>query len=210
MDKKAVCVYAISLFLLFIVVIVVGIYPYFLTIKTRPIIQPKPPPPYAYLIPIVQSKQPKLDPITATEIAKSIYQNSKKYQFPPELIIALIEQESSFIPTSTSSAKCIGLMQINPKAHPKKIEGLKHYQLYYINNNIEIGCQILKEYYNATGVISEALEKYLGVNNKSYVLNILKNFTNSMIEKNSIENELFRKSEEKICYNKGKKEGMKE
>jgi len=146
---------------------------------------PPKPPPYEYLSDIIHTKQPKLDPILVEEIAKSTYQQSQKFHLPPELIIALMEKESSLIPTSTSKANCIGLLQINPTAHPEKVEPFEVYQLYYVDTNIKIGCQILKEYYDSTQSISEALKKYLGADSKTYLTDILTSFTDQIILKNN-------------------------
>lgn len=144
---------------------------------------PPKPPPYEYLIPIISSKQLKLDPAFTNEIAKSIHKYSKEFNIPAELIISIITVESAFIPTSTSSANCVGLLQINPKAHPEKIEGLENYQLYHIDNNIKIGCRILKEYYEATGSINDTLTKYLGKADQGYNNRILSSFADLMISK---------------------------
>lgn len=139
------------------------------------------PPPYSYLEALIQNKQPKLDPTLTKVIAESVYKNSKEFLLPPELIIALMERESLIIPTSTSKADCIGLMQVNPKAHKEKMVGIDIVQLYYVDNNVKIGCQILKEYLNETKSITGALKKYLGAENKEYMLDILSTFTDSIL-----------------------------
>jgi hypothetical protein len=144
---------------------------------------PPKPPPHEYLIPIISNKQLKLDPVFTNEIAKSIHKYSNEFNIPAELIISIITVESAFIPTSTSSANCVGLLQINPKAHPEKIEGLENYQLYHIDNNIKIGCRILKEYYEATGSINDTLTKYLGKEDSKYNNRILSSFADLMISK---------------------------
>jgi hypothetical protein len=144
---------------------------------------PPKPPPYEYLILIISDQQPKLDPILSQTIAKSIHKYSKEFNIPAELIVAIITVESAFIPTSTSSANCVGLMQINPKAHPEKIEGFEIHQLYYIDTNIKIGCRILKEYYAATGSINETLTKYLGKEDQKYNNRVLSSFADLMISK---------------------------
>ena len=139
---------------------------------------------------LIQTKQPKLDPSTAKEIALAVEKYSKKFSFPPELIICLIERESSFHkkafskPTPNSKLGCMGLMQINPVAHLKKLKKLniKSDEIYHIDSNVHIGTMILKEYYDKTKTISGALKKYLGVNSKSYMLAILVNFTDLMIK----------------------------
>ena len=152
--------------------------------QSIPKIQPRAPT-IEHIIRIIQNKQPKLDPTTTKEISKAILIYSKKFQFPPELIIAIIERESSFNPVAISKSDCVGLMQINPTAHPKKLDALniKGTQIFNIDNNIHLGCLILYEYYNSTGTISEALKKYLGANNRAYLLDILTSFTDLMIMK---------------------------
>lgn len=140
-------------------------------------------PPHAYLTSLIQKKQPKLSKSTAQEIARAVYKYSRP--FPPRLIIALIERESSLIPHKTSKSNCIGLMQINPEAHPGKVAGFSRSELYDIDTNVKIGCMILREYYDLTGTISGALKRYLGADNIKYKMDILTNFTDEIILKNS-------------------------
>ena len=56
-------------------------------------------------------------------------------------------------------------MQIYPKFHKEKIEALgikDNREIYHIDNNINIGCQIFKEYYEASkGDLDETFHKYL-------------------------------------------------
>ena len=132
---------------------------------------------------IISTKQPKLDPIIVTKISSTIEKYSEEYKIPQELIIAIIEIESSFRPTVTSSQNCIGLMQINPKAHPEKIKDMSIYEVYHIDNNIRIGCQIFNEYYKAARSIDGALSKYYGANNKEYINKTLTSFTDMIMNK---------------------------
>jgi hypothetical protein len=132
---------------------------------------------------VIQKLQPKIDPTTAKEIANSVEKYSEQYNFPPELIVAIINQESTFKSLATSSANCVGLMQINAKMHKEKLTKLniKGDQIFHIDNNIHVGCLILKEYYDSTQTISGALKRYLGANNKGYLLAILSNFADLVI-----------------------------
>jgi soluble lytic murein transglycosylase-like protein len=152
-------------------------------------IPPKPPTivqPTKDLSKIIQIAQPKIDPAVAEEVAKSVKKYSKEYGFPPELIIAIIKQESAFRPMTVSKANCVGLMQINAKMHQEKLTKLnvKGAQIFHIDNNIHLGCLILKEYYDATGTVSGALKKYLGATNHGYLLAILSSFADLVITKN--------------------------
>lgn len=141
------------------------------------------------IIPIVLIEQnknpvlimnPRVDKIVADEILKSVEMYC--YPFPKELIISLIYRESSFNPLSESKSGCLGLMQICPKQHPEKVRGYDRNELFSININIKIGCQILREYYERNKDIRKALISYLGAKNKSYVNDVLTGFTNFTIE----------------------------
>lgn len=134
---------------------------------------------------IVQNKQPKLDPALTQPIANAISKYSKEFNLPELLIISLIERESSFNPQAVSSANCIGLMQINPKAHTDKLkeQNINRNQLFHIDNNIHLGVRILSEYYKQTQSIEKALMKYVGGNQAGYVCDILASYTDLTISK---------------------------
>jgi len=134
---------------------------------------------------IIIQQQPRIDPLLSKPIADAVLKYSKKYNFPPELIIALINRESKFRPMVVSSANCVGLMQINPPAHPEKLKklGIKGTEIFHIDNNVHLGCMILREYYNSTQSIKKALTKYVGGKHPSYVIDILSNFTDLSIKK---------------------------
>ena len=141
-----------------------------------------------YLSNIIQKKQSRLDPAIAEQIAKSILKSSKKYGFPPEIILALIKRESTFIPTLTSKAGCRGLMQINPPKHLEKLKsrGLTENspKIFYITPNIDIGCQILREYYDVeNGNIRKALKRYVGGKHDTYLTDVTVEFTSLILSK---------------------------
>ena len=133
---------------------------------------------------IIKKIQPKLDPVICNMIANTVIKYSNEYQLPPEFIICIIEQESHFKLFSISSANCKGLMQINPAAHPEKLKKLKieNGNIFHIDNNIHLGCMILREYYNKTKDIEKALVRYVGGNNQKYVNAILSSFATIIIE----------------------------
>lgn len=127
--------------------------------------------------------QPKIDFKVAKIISDKVIEHSNFYGLSPALIISLIHRESSFNTLAVSSAKCVGLMQINPAAHPDKIENfeLEYYDLFMIDHNIKLGCMILHEYYLRDQDIRKALTRYVGGKHETYVSDILAAYANYQI-----------------------------
>lgn len=125
---------------------------------------------------------PKLDPGVKAIYVESIYNNSKRNNLDPCLIVSIIYRESEFNSMVTSSAACVGSMQVNPKAHPEKVKAYTSDELYFIDNNIKIGCDILKEYY-AKGKIREALQRYVGRTHQTYVNDVLSTYAVLRLER---------------------------
>jgi len=114
-----------------------------------------------------------IDPSLAGIIANSIKSNAKEYGIPPFFIVAMINRESEFNPMAKSKAGAIGLMQIIPKYHKESMDklGIDQSKLFHIDNNIKLGCYILKTMYD--GNIVSTLYKYVGSENNNYVLDIV-------------------------------------
>ena len=93
------------------------------------------------------------------KIANAVRSASKKYDVDPNLILAVIQTESNFNPNAKSRAGAIGLMQIMPS-------NFKHLGVsngYDIEDNINAGTKLLKEYMNKyNGSIEMALMAYNG------------------------------------------------
>lgn len=120
--------------------------------------------------------EPRLDPKVAKIYADAVSESSKKYHLPPAIIVSMIDKESyKYGPLSISKAGCVGLMQINPKAHPDKIKNLSKEELFHVDKNIDIGCRILRDYIGSEGSIEKALHKYSG-GAKDYVEDVLIRF----------------------------------
>lgn len=137
---------------------------------------------------IIKRLRPQLDDEIVNLIDSSIIKYSYEYRLPPEFVVYLMDRESRFSPLAKSSAGAMGLMQIMPSAHKDKLEkmGITVQQIYHIDNNVKLGCWILREYMNTTGSIEKALTRYVGGTHDGYVKDILIGFTNEMVPKKEI------------------------
>jgi len=152
---------------------------------------------------LIQYKQPRIDPIISREIASAIIKYSNEFELPPAFIVSIIDKESSFRPISISSKNCKGLMQIHKKFHEEKLDkfGIKGDEIFYIKNNIRVGCAIIREYYDQTGSISKTLAKYYGADDPNYIYSVLSSFADLTIKHKSIENDKLNKKQIKEINN---------
>ena len=102
----------------------------------------------------------------ALDIAEQILIVSKQENISPELIVGIVEIESSFNPMSKSNKKARGLMQVMPEWVPKL--GLKHESdLYDIDTSISIGVKVLKIHISEQkGSINKGLYYYVNKDSK--------------------------------------------
>ena len=99
--------------------------------------------------------------IIATTIAEQVLILSKKEDVSSELVVGIIEVESSFNPMAISKAKARGLMQVMP-AWAKKFE-ISLTNLHDIDTGIEIGIKVLKIHIQENkGNINQGLYHYVG------------------------------------------------
>jgi len=106
--------------------------------------------------------RPDIDPGMVELIAQAVDMACLEHGLDTELVVALIARESSFLPWAKSKADCVGLMQINPRAHRDKCKGFSGVELYHIPVNVGIGCAILREYMDRSKSLDEALGRYMG------------------------------------------------
>lgn len=85
---------------------------------------------------------------------------SEQYNVCPELIIAIIEHESSGRTDIESSAGCIGLMQISPIWHADRMERLGVTDLTDPRSNILVGVDYISELADRHGEIYTVLMCY--------------------------------------------------
>ncbi len=101
------------------------------------------------------------DPIARQTLLTRVYQEARLANLPPELVLALIQVESTFNPDAISSAGAIGLMQIMPFWVSEL--GLPIDDLTHPPRNLRYGCTILAHYLAIEqGDFSRALARYNG------------------------------------------------
>jgi hypothetical protein len=104
---------------------------------------------------------PKVDPNFAGLIGIEIDIYAKKHNLPRTLIVAIMRRESNFNPLAASKV-AVGLMQLYPKWHPEKVEGISRDQLFHTAINIDICSEIWAEYFETNdGDIDKTIHAYL-------------------------------------------------
>jgi len=90
-----------------------------------------------------------------------VYQESRRVDIPPELVLAVIHIESRFDQFAISRAGARGLMQIMPFWLDEI--GRPEDNLFTIETNLRFGCTILRHYVDKeNGDITKALARYNG------------------------------------------------
>jgi len=98
-------------------------------------------------------------------LLEHVYQESRRVDLPPELVLAVIHTESNFDQFAISRAGARGLMQIMP-FWLKEI-GRPEDNLFNIETNLRFGCTILRHYIDKErGDITRALARYNGSRGK--------------------------------------------
>ena len=121
---------------------------------------------------LIKVLNPKIDPELAKIIGLHVEKASDKYGLPIPLILAVIRKESNYRPLAVSKVGAQGLMQVMPKIHKKRYKGKN---LYHISTNIDIGCQIMREYLDKEGTLDKMFHAYLSKNAKKSVIDSYRN-----------------------------------
>ncbi len=87
------------------------------------------------------------------EYRESIELMSAEYGVPPELVFAMVRNESRFDPTARSRVGAVGLMQLMPDTAQEIANklGYAEYDLTDADTNIRFGCYYLAYLYRNTG-----------------------------------------------------------
>lgn len=101
------------------------------------------------------------DPDERIEILQAVHREAVRAKLPPEMVLAVIDVESGFQRYAVSRANAQGLMQIM-RFWLKELEMPGH-SLLDIQDNIRMGCTILRYYYDMeNGNWNRALARYNG------------------------------------------------
>ncbi len=87
-----------------------------------------------------------------------------EYDIEPELIMAIVERESSGIADAVNG-NCKGLMQINEPFHAERMKKNLCTDLFEPFDNITVGTDYIKELYDEYGDMGYALGVYAGYTN---------------------------------------------
>lgn len=104
------------------------------------------------------------DTYISDEIQEYCIEIAKQYGVCPELLMAMIETESSGKPDATNGS-CKGLMQISEKWHKDRMERLGVTDIYDSYGNILVGTDYLMELAERYGDIGAVLMYYNGDSN---------------------------------------------
>lgn len=117
-------------------------------------------------------------PVAQLETNNHIDKIAKRYGLNPDIVKALIEEESGWVASAEGdNGNSIGLMQIQERWHKERLTRLGITNLYDPEQNITVGCDILSELLNKYGNYEDALSVYNSGNTedgKAYAERILR------------------------------------
>jgi len=123
----------------------------------------------------ITSRYRRVPKIVAKTIAENVINKSRDQNISPELVVGIIEVESSFNPLSVSKLKtdpARGLMQVRAGFWGKKIGIENRFDLHDIDVGIEAGIKVFNIHLReCKGNISDALYHYVG-KDKKYVSDV--------------------------------------
>ena len=87
------------------------------------------------------------DTYLSEDIQETCIKYGEEYGICPELLMAIIEHESSGNPEA-QNGDCKGLMQINESYHSDRMESLEITDIYSVDGNIHLGADYLAELFS--------------------------------------------------------------
>jgi soluble lytic murein transglycosylase-like protein len=126
---------------------------------------PTPPPHFAAVRSFFETRLTPMSEAEITAATRTVLVESERAALDPQLVLALIQVESSGNPRALSHMGAMGLMQVRPEtaepiARDLGIEGMSAQALYDPTTNIRIGVHYLRELINRFGSVDTALTAY--------------------------------------------------
>ena len=125
------------------------------------------------LIAALAAKAPRVDAALQVRIADSIARCEREQSLAPDLVLAVLMQESSGRPGARSSAGAIGLMQVMPYMYEElALPG----SVAHVEVNIEAGCRLLADNIRRLGETDGVSAYFWGneAGNDRYLRNVQK------------------------------------
>lgn len=117
---------------------------------------------------------------------KACVEYGKEYGICPELLMAMIERESSGDP-NVKNGTCTGLMQVSSRWHADRMKRLGVGTLYSERGNVRVGTDYLAELIRDNGDVSLALMIYHGESDaqKKYDRGQISSYASGILERSA-------------------------
>jgi hypothetical protein len=110
--------------------------------------------------------QPGLDPELAAVHAKYIDKNVKIWGVDRYTFVSMVDIESQFNSMAWNKSGAMGASQVLARVHRDNIK--KNYEVFHLDNNYSLGCEILYDAKRESHSLDETLRLYVGGNNPEY------------------------------------------
>ena len=108
------------------------------------------------------AKKYRVSAVAIEPLLTAATQAGERLKLDPTLIVAVIAVESGFNPIAESPMGAQGLMQVIPRFHQEKLDGLGDAALLDPLVNIHVGAQVLRESIGRAGSLEAGLQQYAG------------------------------------------------
>ena len=105
----------------------------------------------------------KASVVQARRIATVIHEQAHERHLPVSLLIGIMQEESSFKPNARSKQGALGLMQVMPRLHCRKV---KRCNLFNIQTAVQIGTNVLTECRKKAARRIDTLKCYTGYHSR--------------------------------------------
>ncbi len=104
----------------------------------------------------------RVTPTQAGDIASAALEVQRRFSIPAVVMLAMIESESAYGVNERSSAKCRGLVQLNPSQGPyfAQLAGFRRFRPLVVRENMLMGGAYLRSLWNRYGSLARGLSAY--------------------------------------------------